>query len=202
MHAERKKELRKELQQLKQQIMDLIEENSTLPDLEKLERHEFNLDEEERQRLIAVAEEDVKKVFVSSEYLLFILSFLLIVNIAFFYWTQVREEIELENLAKMFLCDVIKKECWDLMAVKGRAVKGFNSILSVTNYPMIERSQEELQELAFVTKQRKIELAEYEAQKEFLKTKDILQGNPRQINYLPNICFGCQCVFPLTHTRT
>jgi TolA-binding protein len=61
-HAERKKELRKELQQLRQQIMELIEENSTLPDLEKLERYEFNLDEEERQRLIALGEQSVKQV--------------------------------------------------------------------------------------------------------------------------------------------
>ena len=61
-YAERKKELRKQLQQLKQQIMDLVEENSTLPDLEKLERYEFNLDEEERQRLIALGDQKVKQV--------------------------------------------------------------------------------------------------------------------------------------------
>ena len=61
-HAERKKELRKQLQQLKEQIMELIEENATIPDLEKLERYEFNLDEEERQRLIALGEQSVKQV--------------------------------------------------------------------------------------------------------------------------------------------
>lgn len=63
-HTERKKELRKQLQQFKQQIMALIEENSTLPDLEKLERYEFNLDEEERQKLIALGEQSVKQVSV------------------------------------------------------------------------------------------------------------------------------------------
>ncbi|CAB3997164.1 cilia- and flagella-associated 43-like [Paramuricea clavata] len=140
-HAGRKKELRKELQQLRQQIMELIEENSTLPDLEKLERYEFNLDEEERQRLIALGEQSVK---------------------------QVREEIELENLAKMFLRDVIKKECWDSMVVKGRGVKGFHTPLVVTNYPTRERSPEELQELAFVTRQRKIECSEMESRKTIL----------------------------------
>ena len=47
--------------------MGLIEENSTLPDLEKLERYEFNLDEEERQRLIALGEQGVKQVSVTCE---------------------------------------------------------------------------------------------------------------------------------------
>lgn len=36
---------------------------------------------------------------------------------------QVREEIEFENLAKMYLREMIKKECWDDMVVKGRAVQ-------------------------------------------------------------------------------
>ena len=35
---------------------------------------------------------------------------------------QVREEIEFENLAKMYLREMIKRECWDEMVVKGRAV--------------------------------------------------------------------------------
>ena len=140
-HAESKKELRKQLQQLKEKIMGLIEENASLPDLEKLERYEFNLDEEERQRLIGLGEQSVK---------------------------EVRQEIELENVAKMFLREVIKKECWDSMVVKGCGVKGFHTPLVVTNYPMRERSPEEVEELAFVTRQRKIECAEIESRKTIL----------------------------------
>ena len=30
--------------------------------------------------------------------------------------------MELENLAKMYLADLIKKECWDNMVVKGRGI--------------------------------------------------------------------------------
>lgn len=84
------------------------------------------------------------------------------------FFLKVREEIELENLAKMFLRDVIKKECWDSMVVKGCGVKGFHTPLVVTNYPMRERSREELQELAFVTRQRKIECSEMESRKTIL----------------------------------
>ena len=43
---------------------------------------------------------------------------------------QVREEIEFENLAKMYLREMIKKECWDDMVVKGRAVQVHIDIVS------------------------------------------------------------------------
>ena len=78
----------------------------------------------------------------------------------------------------MFLRDVIKKECWDSMAVKGRGLKGFHLVLLVTNYPMRERSAQELDELAFVMKQRKIECSENEARKAILgtMTSNIISG--------------------------
>ena len=41
---------------------------------------------------------------------------------AFDFFFQIREEMELENLAKMYLADLIKKECWDNMIVKGRGI--------------------------------------------------------------------------------
>jgi len=36
--------------------------------------------------------------------------------------SQIREEIEYENLAKMYLAELIKKECWDDMDTKGRGL--------------------------------------------------------------------------------
>ena len=39
-----------------------------------------------------------------------------------FHHFQIREEMELENLAKMYLADLIKKDCWDNMVVKGRGI--------------------------------------------------------------------------------
>lgn len=36
---------------------------------------------------------------------------------------QVRNEIEMEILEKKYLCDVLKREYWDSMKVKGRAVR-------------------------------------------------------------------------------
>ena len=36
---------------------------------------------------------------------------------------ELRAKIDMENLATMYLQDLIKKECWDAMDVKGRVVK-------------------------------------------------------------------------------
>lgn len=36
---------------------------------------------------------------------------------------QVRNEIEWEILKKCYLHDVLKRECWDSMKVKGKAIK-------------------------------------------------------------------------------
>ena len=65
---------------------------------------------------------------------------------------------------------MIKKECWDAMVVKGRSVNAFHLPLSVSNYPMKERTKAELEEIQYVSNQRKIEQAECEA------SKDVVSG--------------------------
>jgi len=60
---------------------------------------------------------------------------------------QIREDIEMANLARIYLKEMIKRECWDAMVVKGRSCKAFRSTMSVTNYPMRERTKDELEEL-------------------------------------------------------
>uniref|UniRef100_A0A3P8XTF8 Cilia- and flagella-associated protein 43 n=1 Tax=Esox lucius TaxID=8010 RepID=A0A3P8XTF8_ESOLU len=114
-------------------IQMMMRENEMLPVMEKLEQQEFNLDVDEQKRLQAEGEQEV---------------------------TRVRNEIELENLAKCYLRDVLKKECWDSMKVKGQAIKAFHSENEVKNYPMKERTQQELGELHRVESIRKIERAD------------------------------------------
>lgn len=74
----------------------MITTNEGLPDIEKLERHEFILDTDEYQRIQAEDNELVLKE---------------------------REKNELGNLASMFLRDQIKVECWESMSVKGKILK-------------------------------------------------------------------------------
>uniref|UniRef100_A0A8C3PJR8 Cilia- and flagella-associated protein 43 n=1 Tax=Calidris pygmaea TaxID=425635 RepID=A0A8C3PJR8_9CHAR len=94
--ANQKKELQMGIKKLCKTIQKMVHENEQVPDIEKLEQQEFNLDTEEQERAQAEAEQEVARV---------------------------RKEIEMENLANRYLQDVIKRECWDAMCVKGRAIK-------------------------------------------------------------------------------
>ncbi|KFQ10494.1 WD repeat-containing protein 96, partial [Leptosomus discolor] len=132
------------LKKKKKQIQKMIRENEQVPDIEKLEQQEFNLDVEEQERAQAEAEQEVARV---------------------------RKEIEMENLANRYLQDVIKRECWDAMCVKGRAVKCFHMACEVKNYPLKERSEEELETLEKVLQLKKIETAGLEVQKKNLDTE-------------------------------
>lgn len=74
----------------------MIASNEELPHIEQLARQEFILDTEEHMQMQADEDELI---------------------------LQVREQIELNNLASMFIRERIKAECWDEMAVKGLVVK-------------------------------------------------------------------------------
>uniref|UniRef100_A0A6Q2ZM02 Cilia- and flagella-associated protein 43 n=1 Tax=Esox lucius TaxID=8010 RepID=A0A6Q2ZM02_ESOLU len=101
-------------------IQMMMRENEMLPVMEKLEQQEFNLDVDEQKRLQAEGEQEV---------------------------TRVRNEIELENLAKCYLRDVLKKECWDSMKVKGQAIKLQQEILEKKNRSVAEEEEEEGREM-------------------------------------------------------
>ncbi|KFQ92239.1 WD repeat-containing protein 96, partial [Nipponia nippon] len=126
----------------KKQIQKMMHENEQVPDIEKLDQQEFNLDIEEQVRVQAEAEQEVARV---------------------------RKEIEMENLANCYLQDVIKHECWDAMCVKGRAVKCFHMACEVKNYPLKERSEKELATLEKVLRLKKIETADLKVQKKNLE---------------------------------
>ncbi|XP_072177751.1 cilia- and flagella-associated protein 43-like [Diadema setosum] len=148
-YADVKMELRGEIRDLRRTIQDMMKLNETLPDIEKLGHHEFNLDTEEQQRLQAEGEAEVQ---------------------------QIREEMEMEDLAKMYMREIIKNECWDSMINKGRSIKAFHLNLEVSNYPMRERSKEEMEELGFVTNVRRIEVAEMAARKEIVELQNAQGG--------------------------
>ncbi|XP_009879924.1 PREDICTED: WD repeat-containing protein 96 [Charadrius vociferus] len=136
--ANQKKELQMGVKKLRKTIQKMMHENEQVPDIEKLEQQEFNLDTEEQERAQAEAEQEVARV---------------------------RKEIEMENLANCYLQDVIKHECWDAMSVKGRAVKCFHMACEVKNYPLKERSKEEMETLEKVLRLKKIETADLKIQK-------------------------------------
>lgn len=95
-YAAVKAKFRQEISQLREKVLNMIATNEQLPDIEQLERQEFILDTEEHLQI--QAEEDQLIL-------------------------QVREEIELSNLASVFIREQIKTECWDGMSVKGYILK-------------------------------------------------------------------------------
>ncbi|ROL49549.1 Cilia- and flagella-associated protein 43 [Anabarilius grahami] len=142
-YAETKKNLRRNIKVLRDTIKAMMEENKSLTDMEKLKQQEFNLDVQEQQRLQLEGEQEV---------------------------TRVRKEIEMENLAKCYQREVLKKECWDSMQIKGKAIKAFHSENEVKNFPMKERTEKELEELHRVETTRQIEQADSQLQEMILDT--------------------------------
>ncbi|XP_068544544.1 cilia- and flagella-associated protein 43 isoform X2 [Anas acuta] len=141
--ADQKKELQMGIKKLRKTIQKMLHENEQVPDIEKLEQQEFNLDTEEQEKAQAEAEQEV---------------------------AMVREKIEMETLANCYLQNVIRHECWDSMSVKGRTVKCFHIACEVQNYPLKKLNEEELATLEKVLQLRKIEAADLKVQKKSLET--------------------------------
>ena len=60
----------------------------------------------------------------------------------------------------MYIADLIKKECWDSMVVKGRGIVGFHADLEVHNFPLRQRSLEYMNKLETIKERRRTEMAE------------------------------------------
>ncbi|KAJ3135363.1 Cilia- and flagella-associated protein 43 [Physocladia obscura] len=122
---------------IRHRLIKLMEQNESVPDLEKMAKHEFILDFAERDRLNVEADAQV---------------------------LAVRKEIELENLKKRVIKNRIKAECWDSMEVIGAVIKSFRPdpnttrIIQVPNYPIKKKSVEEIKKIDKVKLLRKIQL--------------------------------------------
>ncbi|XP_061915201.1 cilia- and flagella-associated protein 43 isoform X2 [Entelurus aequoreus] len=115
---ETKKRLTEKMEEIRHVIQEMIRENESVPEMERLELKEFNVDDEKQRRHDVMMEEEV---------------------------ATVREKIQMEILERCYLRDLLKRDCWDSLQVKDRAVK--------------ERPQKELDDLKRVENIRKRELA-------------------------------------------
>ncbi|XP_053162414.1 cilia- and flagella-associated protein 43 isoform X2 [Hemicordylus capensis] len=142
MFADKKRELKNRIKELRKKIQEMMFENAKAPKIEKLDQQEFNLDIEEQERQQINSEKEV---------------------------TRVRKDIEMENLANCFLREIIKHECWDSMVVKGRSVKTFHSPCEVQNYPMKARSEEEQKMLERIVYIKKIEATDMKLRRKIVE---------------------------------
>uniref|UniRef100_A0A8C4X1P0 Uncharacterized protein n=1 Tax=Eptatretus burgeri TaxID=7764 RepID=A0A8C4X1P0_EPTBU len=134
-------QLHEDVQKLQEELLQLMDENTKCPELERLEWSEFFLDPEEWQRLEAEGKHHLK---------------------------EMEEKVEMDKMSNQYLQHLITKECWDELSVKARSVKAFLSELEVHNYAIKERSDEELQNLQRVIMQREIEIADKKIQEELI----------------------------------
>uniref|UniRef100_A0A673SW44 Cilia- and flagella-associated protein 43 n=1 Tax=Suricata suricatta TaxID=37032 RepID=A0A673SW44_SURSU len=143
----KRKEIKTGIKALSKTVLTMMEENEAVGNIAKLEQKEFGLDLEELEKLHKENEEEVAKI---------------------------RKDVEMHNLAKAYLADIIKEECWNAMAVKGRALKCFHMPYVVENFPMKERTNEELKELKRVVQQRKIEAECLKLRKQIVEARSAI----------------------------
>ncbi|XP_058399929.1 cilia- and flagella-associated protein 43 [Diceros bicornis minor] len=147
LFSKKRREIKRGIKALAKTVLNMMEENETADNIAKLEQQEFGLDLEELERLHDESEEEVAKI---------------------------RKDTEMHNLAKRYLAELIKEECWNSMAVKGRALKCFHIPYVVENFPMKERTDEELKELKRVLQQKKIETECLKLRKEIVEVQSAI----------------------------
>lgn len=141
-----KKEISSSIQEIRKNLRDLMKTNQEREPLAKLQEHEFYLDLEELERLHKESDNEIMKI---------------------------RDKTEFDNLAKLFIRENIKKDCWDLMKVKGRGIQAFNTNLLVENYSIKERDRDELEYLERVKLIRRIEMLAQKTRSEL--TQEIMK---------------------------
>ncbi|XP_061545392.1 cilia- and flagella-associated protein 43 isoform X1 [Phycodurus eques] len=130
-YFETKEKLQARMEEIRSTIQEMILENESVPEIERLELKEFNVDDDRQKMHDAMVEEEVSRV---------------------------KDRIEMEILERCYRRDLIKRDCWDCLKVKDRAVKAFHTEHEVTNYPLKERPQAELDDLKRVENRTKAEL--------------------------------------------
>ncbi|KAM5321874.1 cilia- and flagella-associated protein 43 isoform 2-T2 [Glossophaga mutica] len=142
LFSNKRREIKREIRALAKTVLNMMAENEAVDNIAKLEKREFGLDLEELERLQNESEEEV---------------------------TKIKKDVEIHNLAKGYLTEIIKEECWNSMAVKGRSLKGFHIPYVVENFPMKERTDEELKDVNRVLQQKKIETECLKLRKEIIE---------------------------------
>ncbi|XP_060027355.1 cilia- and flagella-associated protein 43 [Erinaceus europaeus] len=144
LFSNKRKEIKKGIKALAKTVLTMMEENETVDAVAKLEQHEFGLDLDELERLLEESEEEVAKI---------------------------RKDAEMHNLAKAYLTELIKEECWNSMTVKGCSLKCFHIPYVVENFPMKARTEEEMIILKRVLQQKKIETECLKRRKEIVEVQ-------------------------------
>ena len=94
----------------------LLEDNSQLPEKDRLDRREFELDVDEQTRRLAQGEDKV---------------------------ADLKTDLKAWNIARREVAMSVKGDVWDKMEVQGRSLKGVFSNTVVYNFPMMPMTDDE-----------------------------------------------------------
>eukprot|EP00039_Didymoeca_costata_P023326 m.6715 g.6715 ORF g.6715 m.6715 type:complete len:1593 (-) comp3572_c0_seq2:173-4951(-) len=155
---ELKDQMRQRIAKLREQVLQLMKENETKPELEQLSPEEFQLDISEQEKM----QEEEERALAT-----------------------LKEEIELKILAQQFLRNEVKKEVWDKMETKGATLYGVKLNLEVSNFPIRKQTAEELNELAKVKTAREIEMLVEETENKHSRANLGVRQNTEQNKQVP-----------------
>ena len=142
VHKKAKKQNLDWIAKLRAQVNDLVVRNANAPTIEQLDTLDLIVDLEERDKLTEEGDATVQ---------------------------ELKENLQMQNLVRDLLCNRIKTECWDSLEEQSVVLRGFKRKVSVANYPLRKRSEEDNQILKRITLQRKIELKEFRLRKQAVK---------------------------------
>lgn len=125
------------LKDITETILQLMAKNDEAPELEKIDRSEFVIDLNERDRLLSETEHEINAI---------------------------RRDYELTNTKKKILRSRLIKEVWDSMSVVGQSIKSFKPasltgrLLEITNYPIRKKSKAEEEKIERIKRLRRVQM--------------------------------------------
>eukprot|EP00347_Sterkiella_histriomuscorum_P023011 403336298 len=144
-----KEEIMSELEVIKQKLHELLDENDRVTDIEKLERDEFVIDVEKRDK----ANDQGEKVC-----------------------DEIRKEAEKKQLELELLRERVQQTTWDKMDIQNKAIKSIKGDMLVFNYGIRKRAPEEHRRLHQIINFRRNELRE-KLQRLESKLQEVLDEN-------------------------
>ena len=113
------------------QVAQLLQDNNSLPESDRLDRRQFELDVEEQARQVAEGGDKVADLKMDLRA-----------------WTLARQQVSMR----------VKKEVWDSMEVPGRSLEGIRGSTVVNNFPLLSASEEQERKLKDVREERRLEM--------------------------------------------
>lgn len=151
LHERTKAKYRNEIQSVKTQVLDILDENEKATQYEKLEPAELVIDTEEKERLVDEGEKQVQ---------------------------ELKQKIKEENTLRDLMVERIKKECWNPLEEQSVILKAFKRKIEVPNYAIRSRNPKQVSLIKKLKLLRRVELREIRTR---LSNAPVVLRNPNLV---------------------